>query len=487
MSGSVCVIDVGTSSVRAAMVDDGARIVDVARRPLLPSSPAPGLVEFDPVAMANAAVDAATEVLSRHGAGVRAVGVSNQRASTVCWDRATGRVLAPGIGWQDLRTVGECLEVKARTGLGFAPNQTATKAAWLLAHGDVAGRRICVGTVDSWIVWRLSGGDRFVTDASNAMVTGLARIDAGRVDWDDDVLAVMGIARDMLPEIVASVGQCAQGSALPGAPPVTGILGDQQASLLGQGCVRPGATKITFGTGAMADLYVGTEPPASQRRGPHGTFPIVAFDDGSALHYGVEAIMLAAGTNVEWLVEDLGLVPDAASTDALAASVPDSGGVVYVPALLGLGTPHWDYGARGTLLGLTRGSGSAHVVRAVLDGIAHRGADLVEAAEADTGLAVEKITVDGGMSRNSTFVQCLADATGRPVAVSRTTEATTLGAAAAAGVAVGIWPGIDAVAEVMVPSHTVEPTRDASGSRARWNDAVGRASRWIPELSTLDF
>lgn len=487
MSRPILVIDVGTSSVRAVLVDDGVRIIAAEQRPLPPQSPAPGLVEFDADVLADTALDAARAVMSRHRGGVEAVGVSNQRASCVLWDRDSGAALAPGIGWQDLRTVGDCLDLKARTGLGFAPNQTATKAAWLLANTDTVGRNVAIGTVDSWIVARLSGQRTFVTDASNAMVTGLARLHSGRPDWDDGILSALGIAREMLPEIAASIGVCGHASALEGAPPIAGIIGDQQGSLVGQGCVQPGSAKITFGTGAMADVHTGATPPVSLTRSSHGTFPIVAFDDGEALHFGVEAVMLAAGTNVDWLVDDLRVAPDAPSTDALAASVPDAAGVMFVPALLGLGTPHWDYGARGTLLGLTRGTSAAHVVRAVLEGVAHRGADLIEAAESDTGLEVRRINLDGGMSRNATFVQALADTCGRPVSVSATTEATALGAAVVAGVAVGTWPTLDSAAARIAPSRTVEPSRDAGNERARWAEAVSRAAGWIPELSSLDF
>jgi glycerol kinase len=491
VSEAVCVIDVGTSSVRAALVDERARIVDSERRPLPPATPAPGLVEFDPEALADAAIDLATTLIARHGGRVAAVGVSNQRASCVLWDRATGRALAPGIGWQDLRTVGECLELRARTGLVFAPNQTATKATWLLANTARHDVDPCIGTVDAWIVHRLTLGACHVTDPTNAMVTGLARIGARGTDWNDEVLAALGIDREMLPMIATSVGTIGVASALPGSPPIAGILGDQQASLIGQGCVVPGSAKITFGTGAMADVCTGPAMPNSLARSGNGTFPIVTVADAHGLRFGVEAIMLAAGTNVEWLVDDLGIVPDAAATDDLAASVPDSDGVVFVPALLGLGTPRWDYGARGTLLGLTRGTTAAHVTRAVLDGIAHRGADLIEAAEADTGLAIEVVNVDGGMSRNTTFIRCLADATGRPVAVAATTEATTVGAAVAAGVATGLWPSLEDAAARISPDKVVEPSVDSGDARALsrqlWSEAISRASGWIPELSALDF
>ncbi len=243
--------------------------------------------------------------------------------------------------------------------------------------------------------------------------------------------------------------------------------------------------KITFGTGGMLDVCRGTTAPASAARNPHGTFPIVAWSQDGTLTWGEEAIMLSAGTNVEWLVDDLGIIPDAAASDELAASVESTDGVVYVPALLGLGTPQWDYGARGTLLGITRGTTRAHIVRAVLEGVAQRGADLVEAAEADSGLEIPSLRIDGGMSANRTFVQAVADATNRPVEVSPVVEATTLGAAFLAGSAVGTWASLGEAASSWRPAQVVEPA--GSFDRARWAEAIGRARGWIPDLSALDF
>jgi glycerol kinase len=272
---------------------------------------------------------------------------------------------------------------------------------------------------------------------------------------------------------------------LAGAPPIAGLAGDQQASLVGQGCVRPGLAKATFGTGGMLDLCIGDTRPPFARRGPGGTFPIVAWSAAGRITWGIEAIMLSAGSCVEWLRDDLGVLGSAAESDDLAASCADSGGVWFVPALLGLGTPVWDYGARGTLLGLTRGSGRAEVVRAVLEGIAHRGADLLEAAEADSGFSIDVLRVDGGMSANGTFTQALANAAGRPVEISAVTEATTLGAAYLAGVAVGTWANLEEATAELRPRAVVEPTRRVD--RQRWLEARDRALRTVPELSDLAF
>lgn len=486
-ASSVLVVDVGTSGLRAAVVRPDATVDAVHHRALPPTTPFPGMVEFDAAAMAAAVLEVAHAALAE-GGPVGAVGITNQRASTVVWDRATGEPVNVGIGWQDLRTVFDCMTIAGEHGLRLAPNQSATKLKWLLANsGDLAGRDLAFGTVDSWVAWTLSNGALHVTDRTNAGLTGL--MDAGASDWDDRAVELMDGTRALLPRLVDSSGVVGEATALPGAPPIAGLAGDQQASLLGQACVRPGQAKITFGTGGMLDVCVGPERPANAGRGPHGTFPIVAWTRAGVLTWGVEAIMLSAGTNVEWLVDDLGLLGSPAESHEVAAACPDTEGVVYVPALLGLGTPHWDYGARGTLLGVTRGTGRAHLVRAVLEGVAHRGADLVEAAEADAGVSIDVLRVDGGMSANPTFVQALADASGRPVEVSPVLEATTLGAGFLAGLAIGTWSGPDDIAAAWRPSALVEPVRTAerAADRARWAEAVTRATRWIPELSSVDF
>lgn len=341
--------------------------------------------------------------------------------------------------------------------------------------------------MDTWVAAVLSNFSVHATDSSNAAVTGLAdHASLGKHQWSASVLETLGINPALLPRISPTMGHVGDATALPGSPPIMAMVGDQQSSLVGQGGIVAGAAKATFGTGGMLDVYAGTATPKHLARTPSGTFPIVAYSQGDTLHWGSEAIMLTAGSNVEWLVNDLELIPDAPSSDSLAASVPSSDGVVYVPALIGMGTPHWDYGARGTLLGITRGTTKAHVVRAVLEGIAHRGADLLEASESDTGLHVDRLRVDGGMSRNSVFTQALADATGRPVDICRDTEATTLGAAFLAGVAAGMWSSLEQAASLVRPLRSVEPAASTT-TRAQWHEAVRRARGWIPELSALDF
>jgi len=479
---SILVVDVGTSGVRAAIVRPDATIAVEHYREVLPDSPDAGLVEFDARVLGDVTLELARAALAE-GGPVDAVGITNQRASAVVWDRATGEPVGPALGWQDLRTVGDCLVLQAE-GLRLAPNQSATKVGWLLNTYDPDRTRdLCFGTPDTWIAWQLSGGALHVTDLSNAGVTGLIDLDAS--EWDDRVLDQLRIPRSMMPTIVDSTSVLGPATALEGAPPIAGILGDQQSSMLGQGVVAPGPAKITFGTGGMLDLVVGPDRPGFDTRGGGGTFPIVAWRRDGVATWGLEAIMLSAGTNVEWLRDDLGILETSAQSHDVASQCDTTDGVVYVPALMGLGTPRWDYGARGTLLGLTRGAGRPQIVRAVLEGIAQRGADLVDAAETDGAPRIAAIRIDGGMSRNPTFVQALADATQRPVEVSPFIEATTMGAAYAAGLAMGTWAGLDDIAAIWQPRSSVEP--GAPLDRARWAQAVDRAAAWFPELSGLDF
>jgi glycerol kinase len=496
--GSVLVVDVGTSGVRAAIVRPDARVGHTHYAPVLPDSPAPGLVEFDAGTMAEAVLSVARAALA-DGGPVAAVGIANQRASSIVWERSTGRPLAPGIGWQDLRTVGTCLTLQAE-GIRLAPNASATKLMAILDAVDPDRRRaeageLCFGTVDTWVAWILSGGADsghdalHVTDATNAAVTAL--VDAATITWDEPLLERLGIPLVMLPRIADSSGPIGPCHALDGAPVISGIAGDQQASLVGQGCTRPGLAKATFGTGGMLDQCTGIgRAPDHAGQGSGGTFPIVAYRVGGEATWGVEAVMLSAGTCVEWLRDDLGILSSSEESAAVAAQCETTGDVWFVPALLGLGTPVWDFGARGTLVGLTRGSGRPEIVRAVLEGVAQRGADLVEAAEADSGFPIGALRIDGGMSDNEVFVSALADAIGQPVEISPVLEATTLGAGLLAGLAIGTYGSMDEIAATFAPRRTVEPRTDEatrSHARARWLAARAKAEATIPELSGISF
>jgi glycerol kinase len=379
--------------------------------------------------------------------------------------------------------------------LRLAPNESATKLAWLLDTYDPERRRdLRFGTLDTWVIWQLTEGRAHVTDPGNAAITGLLPTEAvlagtAPIAWDPARLERFRVAGPCVPKLVPSSGAVAEASALPGAPPICGIAGDQQASLMGQGCVRPGDAKATFGTGAFLDVNIGAAPPpfgrSGNKRGESGSFPIIAWERDGAITWGVEGIMLSAGDAVSWLVDGLGLLSDAAESADVAGRCADTGDVFYVPALLGLGTPDWDFGARSLLIGMSPDTRRPELVRAVLRGIAHRGADMVEAAESDSGHAVARLRADGGMTANPVFVQELADACQRPVEISAELEATSLGAAFLAGLSAGTWSSLDDVAAVAKPRLVVEPS--GPDRRGRWKEALSRSRRWIPELSALDF
>ena len=405
------------------------------------------------------------------------------------WDRATGEPIGPALGWQDLRTVGECITAKAEHGLALAPNQSATKLAWLLANvAGAADRDLCFGTVDTWLAWSLTGGARARHRPHQRRRHRPAAAPTASA-WNDARAATRSASRSaILPALVDSTGVIGDGHG------AARRAADRRARRRPAGVARrPGLRRAGPGQDHVrhrrdARRLHRDRPrrrrPAAATTAPSRSSPGRAT---ATLTWGTEAIMLSAGTNVEWLRDDLGLIATSADEPRRrrrGATTTD--GVVYVPALLGLGTPQWDYGARGTLLGLTRGTSRAHVVRAVLEGVAHRGADLVEAAEADTGLTIDALRVDGGMSANPTFVQALADATGRPVEVSPVAEATTLGAAFLAGLATGAWDDIDDADRAWTPARVVEPGR-AARPRGAGRRAVERAAGWIPELSALDF
>jgi glycerol kinase len=476
-------IDIGTSGVKAAVIEADGSVTIERYREALPDSPAAGLVEFDAAEYGEIALAVAREVLAEVDQ-VAGVGITNQRGSAVVWDRATGLPVAPAQGWQDLRTIGDCL-VMAAEGIRFAPNQMATKAAniWDAVDPERA-RDLCVGTPDSWLIWLLTNGELHVTDPTNAGITGLLRPDGAT--WDAGLLERLRIPERAMPTIVDSSGVVGPASVLAGAPPIAGIAGDQQASLIGQGGVFPGVGKITFGTGAMLDVCLGTDAPeVVSHRSRAGTYPIVCWRRDEVTMWGAEAIMLAAGTNVQWLRDDLGLISTSAESADVAAQCETSEGVVYVPAQLGLGTPHWDYGARGALFGLTRGSSRSHIVRAVLEGVAQRGADMVEAIESDHEIHLDTIRVDGGMCENPVFCQALADATQRTIEVAPQKEATIAGAAALAGLAVGVHGGWDDVARIWDPSAVYRPGDPLD--RKQWARAIERAGHWYEDLSALDF
>ncbi len=477
-------IDVGTTWIRTAIVDTSGRVSNVHSERLSLMTPNPGEVELDAVEIARLAIELATRTLDDAG-GADVVGITNQRATTIVFDPVSGTPVGPAIGWQDLRTVMDCLVLQGE-GLRLAPNQSATKARWLVEHSQRLSSELRFATIETWLAWKLSEGALHVTDRSNAGVNGLVALGVDK--WDERTLSLLGLDSVMMPTIVDTMGEVGRATALPGAPMISALVGDQSASLFGQSCITSGA-KITFGTGAMLDMVRGSQGPHQMTRFPSGCFPVVARSRNDEIIWGIEGIVLSAGACIEWLRDDLGLINEVDETETLAESVTSTDGVTFVPALSGLGTPQWDFGARGGFFGITRGSTKAHMVRAVLEGIAHRGADLVDAAHAETGLTLYEIRVDGGMSANKFFVQRLADFTGLPVAVSSEREATTKGAGLMALVAVGALT-IDDVERFWKPEASVTPSltdEERHRSRDQWADVVLRVERTIPELSAVEF
>lgn len=476
-------IDVGSSSLRTAIVDEHGVVTHVHQRPLGVDSPHPGEVELDATQIASIALELSRATLADSG-GCDAVGITNQRATTVVFDPGSSLPVGPALSWQDLRTVFDCLTLQGQ-GIHLAPNQSATKIRWLVDSSRLAAHDLRFATLETWLAWHLSEGETFVSDRSNASVSGL--VDTSLRGWDNHVLGALGIDPAMLPSLVDTMGSFGQAHALQGSPPLVALVGDQPASLFGQSCVETGA-KITFGTGAMLDMVHGITGPPSMRRYRSGCYPTVLRSRNGEVTWGVEGIVFSAGTCVQWLC-DLGLIETVEQSDAVASSVPSTDGVDFVPAFSGLGTPRWDFGARGGFFGLTRGSSAAHLVRAVLEGVAQRGADLLDAAESEVGSRLDEVRLDGGMSANRFFVQRLADFSGHSVAVSSEREATTRGAGLMALVSAGHLALSD-VETLWSPGFVATPSIDDSAreeSRAHWLRTIERAAGTIPELSAVSF
>ena len=476
-------IDVGTTSIRTAIVDANGTVTHAHRQRLSLTTPNPGEVELDGVEIARLALELATRTLNEAG-GADVVGITNQRATTIVFDPVTGAPVGPAIGWQDLRTVIDCLVLQGE-GLRLAPNQSATKARWLVNHSRRASSELRFATIDTWLAWNLSGGALHVTDRSNAGVNGLVAL--GVEEWDQHALSVLGLDAVMMPSIVDTMGIIGRATSLPGAPMITALVGDQSASLFGQSCISRGA-KITFGTGAMLDLVHGDHSPPTLARYPSGCYPVALRSREGVITWGVEGIVFSAGSCVEWLV-DLGLLSEVSDSERVAESVGDTAGVSFVPAFSGLGTPEWDFGARGGFFGLTRGTTRAHLVRAVLEGIAHRGADLLEAAQGEVGTSLDELHVDGGMSVNRFFVQRLADFSGHVVSVSSEREATTRGAGLMALVSAGHLT-LEDVETLWSPAFVATPSldqRERAVARDAWRSSLAKSRRTIPELSDVSF
>jgi len=472
-------IDQGTTGTTCLVVDEELRLLGRGYREIRQGYPEPGWVEHDPEELWSSVLVTAEEALA--DAGVRAsqlsaIGITNQRETTVLWERRTGRPVAPAIVWQDRRTGERCRElplelVRSRTGLVPDPYFSATKLEWLLGRTDSARSELAFGTVDSWLVWKLTGGRVHVTDETNASRTMLLDIDT--LTWDVELLELFGVARELLPGVVRSGEVVAEAELFGATVPIAGIAGDQQAALFGQACFAPGEAKATYGTGGFVLVNVGsTVEPA-----PAGLLKTVAARlDGDPATYALEGAVLVAGAALQWLRDGLGVIAGAAESEALARSVASSDGVVFVPALTGLGSPYWDPDARGLVGGLTRGTTRAHLARAALEGIALQVADVVDAVPGGVAL----LRADGGAAANSFLMQLQADLLGCPVEVASDVEATALGVAALAGLAVGVWRDqAQVVRHLRRDGARYEPRVDASeleALRDAWRLAIRRAT-----------
>jgi glycerol kinase len=490
----ILALDQGTTSSRAIVFDHDGAIVAVAQKEFTQIFPNTGWVEHDPQEIWASQIGVAVEALGRARIApkdVAAIGITNQRETTIVWDRETGLPIHNAIVWQDRRTADFCERLKkdgaaetvqAKTGLLIDAYFSASKIRWIL--DNVAGARakadagkLAFGTVDTWLIWKLTGHQRHVTDASNASRTMLFNIQT--LKWDDELLRLFGVPASVLPEVKSSSEVYGHVSSTLGVDtiPIAGIAGDQQAALFGQMCRTPGMSKNTYGTGCFLLQNVGTTPTRSRQQ----LVTTVAWQIGGRTEYALEGSVFIGGAVVQWIRDGLHLIRTAAEIEALAASVPDNGGVYLVPAFAGLGAPHWDPYARGTIVGITRGTSSGHIARAALESIAYQVADLLDAMHVDAGIPLKELRVDGGAATNNSLMQFQADLLGVPVVRPAVTETTALGAAYLAGLAVGYWKSIDEVSGQWKVDRHFEPTmpRAAVGSlRKRWTDALQRAKGW---------
>jgi glycerol kinase len=490
----ILALDQGTTSSRAILFDEDGTIAAVAQHEFEQLYPQPGWVEHDPMEILTSQMSCAVEALGTIGArprDVAAIGITNQRETAIVWERETGKPIHPAIVWQDRRTAPFCKEleerglgetVSAKTGLVLDPYFSATKVKWILDNVEGARARaergeLAFGTVDSWLIWHLTSGQRHVTDMTNASRTLLFNIVKG--EWDAELLEIFGVPRSMLPEVVWSserVGEVTTSLGLAGAP-IAGIAGDQQAALFGQLCWSAGEAKNTYGTGCFLLQNVGTEFVRSK----HRLITTLAASAQKRLEYALEGSIFIGGAVVQWLRDNLKLIGSSGEVEALAASVPDSGGVVFVPAFVGLGAPHWDPHASGTLIGLGRGTKPGHIARAALEAIAFQVADVLDAVESETGTPLGALRVDGGAAVNDLLMQFQADVLGVPVVRPQVTETTALGAAYLAGLATGFWASPE---ELRAKRHGDErfaprmEARERKERRALWEKAVERSKRW---------
>jgi len=491
---AILALDQGTTSSRAILFDRAGQILGVAQQEFQQFYPQSGWVEHDPIEIWNCQRAVAREVVEKSGIQaheIAAIGITNQRETTVLWDRRSGEPLYRAIVWQDRRTADFCTELReagyadeiaARTGLVVDSYFSATKLRWLLdqipgAQQRAAQGELAFGTIDSWLLWNLTGGQLHATDPSNASRTMLMNLDSGT--WDDRLLEIFRIPRSVLPEIRNTsepLGVTAS-DFLGSAIPVGSAVGDQQAALFGQNCTKHGMAKNTYGTGCFMLMNIGATPQRSKQR----LLTSVAWRTAAGMQYALEGSVFIAGAAVQWLRDGLSLIKSSGDIEPLARQVPDSDGVFLVPAFAGLGAPHWDAYARGTIIGLTRGTTAAHLARAALEGIAYQVADVLSTMELDTGIQISQLRVDGGASANDLLMQFQSDILQAPVVRPRVIETTALGAAYLAGLAVGFWKDVAELEALWQAEHVFEPqisAARASRLRARWCEALDRSRAW---------
>ncbi|MSM38176.1 MAG: glycerol kinase GlpK [Geobacter sp.] len=490
----ILALDQGTTSSRAIIFDCAGTIKSVAQREFQQIFPQPGWVEHDAWEIWATQVGVAAEAISRVGLSPRdiaAIGITNQRETTLLWDKKTGEPVYNAIVWQDRRTAGICERLKAdglealfrgKTGLVLDAYFSGTKLSWLLENVPGVRARaesgeLAFGTVDSWLVWNLTGGRLHITDASNASRTLLFNINT--LEWDAELLQLLGIPGEVLPQVVDSSAVYGEtvGNLFAANIPIAGIAGDQQAALFGQACGSPGMAKNTYGTGCFMLMHTGDRPVTSRCN----LLSTIAWKIAGRVEYALEGSVFIAGAGVQWLRDGLGIIRHSGEVESLAASVPDNGGVYLVPAFTGLGAPHWDPYARGTIVGITRGTTAAHIARATLESIAFQAADLLSVMESDAGANLTELRVDGGATVNTLLMQFQADLLGVPVVRSKINETTALGAAYLAGLAVGVWKDRDEIAMFWQKDRAFFPKmgRDRVAKlRRQWSRALERARGW---------
>ena len=488
MTKYILALDQGTSSSRALVFDHEGNVCSVAQMEFTQHFPQPGWVEHDPMEIWSSEAAVIAEAISKigiNGKDIAGIGITNQRETTIVWDAETGKPIYNAIVWQDRRTASFCDALKAqgltdkireKTGLIIDAYFSGTKIKWIL--DNVPGARVRAeagklrfGTVDSWLVWQLTKGEVHITDVTNASRTMLFNINT--LKWDEEMLSLLGIPVSMLPEVKSSseIYGHTKTTIFAHEVPIAGIAGDQQAALFGQMCTEPGSVKNTYGTGCFLLMNTGTKPILSKNK----LLTTIAWKIGGTVNYALEGSIFVGGSVVQWLRDGLGIIRSSSEIEALAASVPDNGGVYFVPALTGMGAPYWDQDARGTICGLTRGATAAHIARAALEGIAFQTMDIVAAMEKDAGVRLAELKVDGGASRNNLLMQFQADVLGASVVRPKVTETTGMGAAYLAGLAVGFWSSTDEIRSQWQVDKAFAPSgEDVTGLKAGWADAISR-------------